>query len=494
MNKFFISTAIYYVNANPHIGHALEIVQTDVLARYHRSLGEEVLFLTGTDENSLKNVQAAEKADVPIQEFVDKNAQIFKDLKKTLNLSFDDFIKTTEDRHIKGAEKLWLACKKDIYKKKYKGLYCVGCEEFYVQNELVDGLCPEHKKELELIEEENYFFKLSKYQNQLKELIEKDKIKIIPQTRKNEVLSFINSGLKDICISRSKERAHGWGIPVPGDSNQIIWVWFDALANYITALGYGTDEQKFNDWWQNNNNKLHVIGKGILRFHAVYWPGMLLSAGISLPESIFVHEYINVDGQKMSKSLGNVIDPYQLVKKYSTEAIRYFLLREISPFKDGDFTYKRFEERYDADLAKGLGNLLARVLSLAEKANLKAESVSIDKIKKTDFRSEVNKAQEKYKGALEEYKFNDALASIWELISFCDECIEKEKLWDKSENQKTNILYLLYTIGNIANLLKPFLPETSEKILKQLGLKEKESEWIFNIKKGESLFPKLNSF
>ncbi|MCP6718482.1 MAG: methionine--tRNA ligase [Patescibacteria group bacterium] len=494
MNKFFISTAIYYVNANPHIGHALEIVQTDVLARYYRTLGKEVLFLTGTDENSLKNAQAAEKINVPVQDFVDKNAQIFKELKKILNLSFDDFIRTTEERHIKGAEKLWLACKKDIYKKKYKGLYCVGCEEFYTEKELVNGLCPEHKKKPELIEEENYFFKLSKYQSQLKELIEKDEIKIIPQTRKNEVLSFINSGLKDICISRSKERAHGWGIPVPGDESQIIWVWFDALANYITALGYGTDEQKFNDWWQNNNNKLHVIGKGILRFHAVYWPGMLLSAGISLPERIFVHEYINVDGQKMSKSLGNVIDPYQLVEKYNTEAVRYFLLREISPFKDGDFSQKRFEERYDADLAKGLGNLLARVLSLAEKIGLKNESFIVEKIKESNFQSKIDKTQQNYHRALKEFKFNDALTSIWELISFCDECIEKEKLWNKSENQKTNILYLLYTIGNIANLLKPFLPETSEKILKQIGLKEKEREWIFNIKKGESLFPKLNSF
>ncbi len=490
-NKFFITTAIDYVNAEPHIGHALEKIQADVLARYHRALGEEVLFLTGTDENSLKNAQAAEKANVPVKEFVDKNAETFKGLKKALNLSFDDFIRTIEKRHIKGAEKLWLACKKDIYKKKYKGLYCVGCEEFYTKDELVNGLCPEHKKKPELIEEENYFFKLSRYQNRLRELIEKDKIKIIPETRKNETLSFINSGLKDICISRSKERAHGWGISVPGDSDQIIWVWFDALANYITALGYGTDEKKFNDWWVDNKNKLHVIGKGILRFHTVYWPAMLLSADLPWPDKIFIHEYITIGGEKISKSLGNIIDPYQLVEKYGTEAVRYFLLREISPFKDGDFTYERFEERYNSDLAKGLGNLVSRILSLAEKLEIKTEVLKIEEVKNTDFQKQIDETQEKYRKALKEFKFNDALASIWELISFCDQYIEKNKLWEESENQKRDILYLLYTITNIAQLLDPFLPETSDKILKQLGLEITEQNWIFNIKKGESLFRRL---
>ncbi len=492
-NKFFITTAIDYVNASPHIGHALEKVQADVLARYHRALGEEVLFLTGTDENSLKNAQAAEKVNVPVQEFVDKNVEIFKGLKKVLNLSFDDFIRTTEERHKKGVEKLWLVCKKDIYKKKYKGLYCVGCEEFYTENELVNGLCPEHKKKLELIEEKNYFFNLSKYQKRLKKLIEKDEIKIIPETRKNEVLSFINSGLKDICISRSKERAHGWGIPVPGDPNQIIWVWFDALASYITALGYGTDEKKFNNWWVNHKNKLHVIGKGILRFHTVYWPAMLLSADLPWPDKIFIHEYITIDGEKISKSLGNVINPSQLVEKYGVEAVRYFLLREISPFKDGDFSYQRFEERYDSDLAKGLGNLVARALSLADKSEIKSEVLKIEEVKNTDFQKKINEVQEKYKKALEGFKFNEALASIWELISFCDEYIEKNKLWEKVENQKTDILYLLYTIAKISQLLEPFLPKTSEKILEQLDLKKKETEWVFYIKKAEALFPRFNS-
>ncbi len=491
-NKFFITTAIDYVNASPHIGHALEKIQADVLARYHRALGEEVLFLTGTDENSLKNAQAAEKANVSVKEFVDKNAEIFKDLKKILNLSFNDFIRTTEKRHVKGVEKLWLACKKDIYKKKYKGLYCVGCEEFYTEKELVNGLCPEHKKKPELIEEENYFFKLSKYQNQLKELIEKDKIKIIPETRKNEVISFINSGLKDICISRSKERAHGWGIPVPNDSNQIIWVWFDALANYITALNYAEDDEKFEQWWQENNNKLHVIGKGILRFHAVYWPGILLSAGLSVPDRIFIHEYITVSGEKISKSLGNVINPFELVEKYGTEAVRYFLLREISPFKDGDFTYEKFDERYNSDLAKGLGNLVSRVLSLSEKLGIKTEVLKIEEVRNTDFQKKIDQTQKNYEKALKEFKFNDALACIWELISFCDQYVEKNKVWEENKDQKLSILYLLYTIYDIAKILEPFIPETSEKILFQVGLESDEKKCVFTIKKGKPLFPRLN--
>jgi len=474
-NKFFITTALDFVNASPHIGHALEKIQTDVLARYHRALGEEVLFLTGTDENSLKNVQAAEKAGIPVKEFVDKNAEIFKDLKKVLNLSFDDFIRTTEKRHIKGVEKLWLACKKDIYKKKYKGLYCVGCEEFYTEKELVKGLCPEHKEKPELIEEENYFFKLSKYQNQLKELIEKDKIEIIPETRKNEVISFVNSGLKDICISRSKERAHGWGIPVPGDPSQIIWVWFDALANYITALGYGTDEKKFNDWWVNHKNKLHVIGKGILRFHAVYWPAILLSADLLWPDKIFIHEYITIDGEKISKSLGNVIDPFELVEKYGTDPVRYFLLREISPFKDGDFNYQRLEERYNSDLAKGLGNLVSRIITLAKKLNVNSPEAP----KNSEVVSFVRVNDDKHKRALAAFKFNDALSFIWEIIGSLDKYIEKKKPWEDNEDATEIISDSLFALIEITKLLEPFLPETSKNILAQI--KEKKPKKLFPV-------------
>jgi len=465
--KFYITTAIYYVNANPHLGHALEKVQTDVIARYHRLLGEDVFFLTGTDENSLKNVQAAKKENMPIKKLVDRNTRKFKDLKKALNLSFDDFIHTTEERHKKGVQKLWLACQKDIFKKKYKGLYCVGCEQFYKENELVNGFCPEHKTKPSLIEEENYFFRLSKYQKQLKTIIEKEEVKIIPETRENEVLSFINSGLEDICISRSAKRAQGWGIDVPGDSSQKVWVWFDALSNYLNALGYVKNSQKFKKYWPAN---LHIIGKGILRFHAVYWLAILLSAKLPLPKKIFVHGYLTSDGQKMSKSLGNIIDPFELVKKYGTDAVRYFLLREIPSTEDGDFTYKKFAGRYNADLASGLGNLVARVITLAKKSK---PHLSASKI-----RQEIDKTNKRYQKALAEFKFNEALIAVWELISFCDRYIEKEKPWE-SKDQKI-ISNSLFIVKEIAKLLEPFLPETSEKIFNQI-----------KTKKSKPLFPRI---
>jgi methionyl-tRNA synthetase len=474
--KFYITTAIDYVNALPHIGHALEKVQADVLARYHRIQGEKVFFLTGTDENSLKNVRAAEKEKISIKELVEKYAKKFYELRRALNLSFDDFIRTTEERHIKGAQKLWQVCENDIYKKKYKGLYCIGCEAFYKESELIDGLCPEHRVEPELVEEENYFFRLSKYEDKLKEIIKRDEIKIIPEARKNETLSFIKSGLEDICISRSSERAKGWGIDVPGDPSQKIWVWFEALSNYITAIGYGQDDKKLKEYWPAD---IHLIGKGVSRFHTIYWPAILLSAGISLPKTIFIHGYITSGGQKMSKSLGNVVDPFGLVNRYGTDPVRYFLLREVSPTEDGDFTDEKFRERYNADLAKGLGNLIARVITLLAK-NSKSQILIPKQIQNPELKRIINKTQEKYKEALEEFRFNEALVSIWELISFCDKYIEEKKPWE-NKNQKV-ISDLLFALENIAQLLKPFLPETSEKIIKQL--KSKESK---------PLFPKLNS-
>jgi len=484
MKKVFISTSIPYVNAAPHLGHALEFVQADVFARRHRLMGDSVFFLSGSDENSLKNVQSAEKLGVSVKDLVDKNSQKFFELKDSLNISIDDFIRTTEERHFSGAQKLWKVCEKDIYKKKYSGLYCVGCEEFYKEEELVDGLCPDHKIKPELIEEENYFFKLSKYQNQIEELIKNDVVKIVPETRKNEVLSFVKSGLQDFCISRTSERAKGWGIDVPNDSSQKMWVWFDALSNYINALGYGNDDIKFNEFWQNNENKLHVIGKGIIRFHAVYWLGILISAGLSLPKSLFVHGYITVDGQKMSKSIGNVIDPIELVKKYGAEGVRYFLLREIPATGDGDFTYEKFERRYNSDLASGLGNLFARTIAMVEKAGLnkdfkiKPNNLFIEKT--DEIRAKVD---ERF------FELNDTLFDIWELVSFCDKYIENEKPWEVTEELKKKEIFsnLLYSLKIISQLIEPFLPETSQKMKSQLG----EKDNVFNVKKEESLFPRI---
>jgi len=473
--KFYISSALPYVNSVPHLGFALEIIQADIIARYHRILGEEVFFLTGTDENGLKIARAAEEVGIEVKEFAKQNSEKFRELKQALNLSSDDFIRTTEERHIKAVQKLWKACEKDIYKKKYKGLYCVGCEKFYKKEELVDGLCPEHKTKPEFVEEENYFFKLSKYEKQLRELIESDAIKIIPESRKNEAIGFLNKGLEDVCISRSTERARGWGIDVPGDSAQKIWCWFDAVINYISALGYGSGDERFQQWWQDNDNKLHVIGKGILVFHSLYWPAALLSANLSLPNKLFVHGYLSVDGQKISKSLGNVIDPYELVEKYGTDAVRYFLLREIPSTKDGDFTIEKFEERYNSDLAKGLGNLVARVLKLAQKQGQEL------KIQNQELEIQIDKTESDYEKALDNFQFDTVLKSIWELIGFCDKYIEKEKPWEDTENKSSIINDLLLAIEKIAKFLEPFLPETSEKIFEQL-----------KIKKSKPLFPRLD--
>jgi methionyl-tRNA synthetase len=534
MRKLYLSTAIPYVNSDPHLGFALEIIQADVMTRYHRILREDVFFLTGTDENSLKNVQAAKEEGVSVQKLVDRNAKKFYELKKVLNLSFDDFIRTTEKRHIKGAQKLWQVCQKDIYKKKYRGLYCVGCEEFYKESELIDGLCPEHKTKPDLIEEENYFFRLSKYQDKIKTLIERDELKIIPDTRKNEALSFINSGLEDICISRSSERAQGWGIDVPDDRTQKIWVWFDALSNYINALDFAGNSKKFRGYWQNNENKLHIIGKGVLRFHAIYWLAILLSAKLALPRTIFVHGYVTSGGQKMSKSLGNVIDPLELVKKYGTDAVRYFLLREIPPTEDGDFTYEKFEKRYNSDLANGLGNLVARTLTLAEKywhgkipkidvnktglnpfssAHVIVNGFSLKPIRYSNFRdNSIQKHKFMSHFLSKSFEFNAALVTMDNLIKQCDSYIDIYRLYKPSdilENKKEKTDIVLYDIlenlRHIALMLLPFMPETADKIFEQLGLNpkkekgkkiEKAIEWgglepETKIKKGKPLFPRV---
>ncbi len=474
MKKFYITTSIPYVNANPHIGHALEFVQSDVLARYHRAKKEEVFFLTGADENSLKNVQAAEAQKVSTRELVDANTLKFIELTKALNISNDEFIRTVEERHFLGAQKLWSLCKKeDIYKKKYKGLYCVGCEQFYSEKELVNGKCPEHSKPLEIVEEENYFFKLSNYQKKLEKIISSDEYEIVPETKKNEVLSFIKMGLEDFSISRSKKRAKDWGVPVPGDSAQIMYVWFDALANYLTALDFGGDEKKFKKYWPAD---IHVVGKGIIRFHAVYWVAMLLSAGLKLPKKLFVHGYITIEGQKMSKSLGNVIDPNELAKKYGTDPVRYYLLRYIHPVQDSDFSIKKFEDAYTADLANGLGNLVSRVAGLIEQNNIKLRITNYElRIK------EIGKYVDKF-------SFDQALKFIWEKITELDVFVSHNEPWALAKQGKirelTEVLQTSASgIFEVAQLLEVFLPETSKNIQEIFSQKQ--------IKKGSPLFPRL---
>lgn len=462
MSRFYITTAIDYVNARPHVGHALEKVLTDTVARFHRACGEDVYFLTGSDENSLKNVQGAEKAGKLVDVFVAENAEAFRDLGKLLNLSFDDFIRTTEKRHFDGAQKLWRAFKsEDVYTKKYSGLYCVGCEEFKLPKDLVEGKCPDHQKEPERVEEENYFFRLSAYADILKQKIESNELHIVPEFRKNEVLSFVSMGLEDFSISRSMTRAKGWGVPVPDDPTQIMYVWVDALSNYITALDYANDGERYEKFWASEGERVHVIGKGILRFHAVYWPAMLLSANLPMPTTIYAHEYLTVNGQKMSKSLGNIIDPVDLVKRYGIDGARYLLLSTLPFSNDGDVSWEKFTEKYNADLANGLGNLVSRVLKLVEKLEEGSWGMEDKDMGNQGF-------PEEFGGLLESYRLSEGLEYIWEIVRASNKYIEEEKPWElaKTNPEKFSSVMrkLLGDLAHIAYLLSPFLPETSEKI------------------------------
>ncbi len=470
----FISTAIPYVNAAPHIGHAQEYVLADAIARYHRLVGRDVFFLSGSDDNALKNVQAAEAAGVDVKTFIAHHASTFEDLQKKLKVSTDYFIRTGSDPlHARGAQKLWSACKsEDIEKRNYQGLYCVGCEEFKTEQDLINGECPEHPgKKLELVEEENYFFRLDHYQEILRELIEKDEIKIVPESRKNEMLSFIKGGLEPFSISRSKERARGWGVPVPGDDSQIMYVWFDALANYITALGYAADDEKFHKYWEEGET-LHVIGKGINRFHSIYWPAMLLSAGLRPPKEILVHGYITVDGQKMSKSVGNVIDPFALVEEYGAEATRYFLLR-LSTFEDGDVSAPKLHDVYNADLANGIGNLASRILTLAEK-HLEV----IEPPAPAAFPVE-------YTHAFAGLNVSRAVEFVWGRISALDQRIQETEPYklvsSDPERAKEILRELVNELYLIARYLYPLLPDVNEKL--KAAIKAN--------KKPVALFPRL---
>ncbi|MAG24353.1 methionine--tRNA ligase, partial [Candidatus Pacearchaeota archaeon] len=366
--KFYITTTIPYANAPPHIGFALEIIQADVIARWKNLNGFDTFFLTGTDEHGSKNYKMAKEAGLSPQEFVDKNASSFKELTKALNIKNNNFIRTTDKKnHWPGVLKIWelLDKKGDIYKKKYKGNYCSGCERFITEKELEDGKCPNHPNiNIEIIEEENYFFKLSKYSDKITELIKKDKLKIYPKKWKNDFLSLIEDGLTDVSFSRDKKQLP-WGIPVPNDKDQVMYVWPDALTNYLTGIGF--PDKKYEKYWPAD---IHVVGKDMLRFHTGIWPGMLLSAGLPLPKEVIVHGFLTIDGLKMSKSLGNVTSPLKLREKYESDTIRYFLTRVIPFGDDGDFSEQALIDRHNNELADKLGNLVSRVSALAEKYNL----------------------------------------------------------------------------------------------------------------------------
>ncbi len=474
MSNRYITTTLPYVNADPHIGFAFEVIQADTLARAWRSVGDDVFFSTGTDEHGQKIAQKADGKGESRQVYVDHYANEFLKLKEALGLSFDAFVRTTDEKHMHAAQEIWKRCDAngDIYKKKYSGLYCVGCEAFKTESDLVDGKCPEHQKAPEQIEEENYFFALSKYQSYLEEYLSHEGV-IVPEWRRQEALTFVKGGLVDFSISREKARLD-WGIPVPGDEGQVMYVWFDALTNYISTLGWPEDaEGNFKKFWEEGET-LQLAGKDQVRFQSIMWQAMLKSAGLSATKQVVYHGFINSGGQKMSKSIGNVISPYELVSRYGTDATRYLLLRHVHPFEDTDITWERLDEWYTANLVNGLGNLASRIMKMSE--TYLSTPVVVEETQLPDILAAVDGY----------FAIDVAMNSIWFEISALDEKIAvtepfKMVKTDKGEADKI-IAELVRGLYRIGQLLKPCIPHTSEVII----------EAVKANKKPENLFPRLS--
>jgi len=487
MRNKFITTAIYYPNGKPHLGYTYELILADAISRYHKVwIGQETFFLTGADEHGQKIADKAKSEGKSEQQLVDEFADVYKDFENRLGVNYDRFVRTTDPDHAEVCKNLWLKIldNGDLYEKEYSGLYCVGCESFKTEKDLNEnGECPDHLKKPIELKEKNWFFRLSKYQDFLKEKIESDELKIIPESKKKEILSFINSGLEDISFSRSKGILK-WGITVPNDETQVMYVWCDALTNYITGAKAFSDEKNFQDFWTDGET-LHVVGKDILRFHACFWPAMLHSAGLAIPKEILVHGHILTGGQKMSKSLGNVIDPQDVLNVYSDlgkeksilcadfgrEVLRYFMLKNISPFDDGDFTYERLKDLYNADLANGLGNLVSRVMKLSEKyLDIKDDFSQVD----------LKKQHSDFYEAMSNYDVMTAMNIIWQLVKNADTYMQSNEPFKvikvdevKGKEMLENLRGMVYTI---ALLLNPFMPTSSEvikKIVKENKMPEK---------------------
>jgi methionyl-tRNA synthetase len=452
MSKFYLTTPIYYVNDLPHIGTAYTTIAADVLARYHRQQGEEVLFATGSDENGQKIVQAAEKVQKSPAEYVDWMADSWKQTWEQLGISYDRFIRTTDKDHIAGVEAFIGKVKAadDVYKDTYEGLYCVGCEEFKKEADLVDGRCPEHpNQEIQRLKEDNYFFKLSKYQDRLLQHIEGNPDFVQPESRRNEVVQFIKQGLEDFSVSRPNK---GWGIPWPGDKEQVVYVWFDALVNYLVVAGYPEE----TGWWPAN---LHLVGKNIIKFHCVYWPAMLMSAGLPLPKQVFAHGFFTVDGQKISKSLGNAINPVELAGTYGVDALRFYLLREIRFGGDGEFSHERFKQVYQSELADDLGNAVQRVASMVARY-MGGATGDIPKAS-----HDVGLVHQ----AMAELRLDKALDELWVHVRSINQYIEEEKPWELAKSDPSQLAIVLQQavadLLHVAELLLPFIPATSERIV-----------------------------
>lgn len=468
----YITTTLPYVNDEPHIGHALEFIQADALARYWRLMDDDVFFNTGTDEHGQKILQKATEAGRDVQEYVDHFAARFKKLNQDVfGLSFDAFIRTTDTHHIEAAQHIWKLCaeKGDIYKKKYTGLYCVGCESFKTEKDLIDGMCPDHNKAPIQIEEENYFFKLSNYQEYLEEYLSTPGV-IEPEWRRLEALSFVKGGLEDFSISRERERM-SWGIPVPGDDEQVMYVWFDALTNYISTLGWPEDKEgNFKKFWEKGE-PMQVAGKDQIRFQSIMWQAMLKSAGLPPTKKVFYHGFINSGGQKMSKSIGNVISPFDMVDRYGLDATRYILLRHVHPVDDSDITWEKMDEWYTANLVNGLGNLTARIMKMAETH--------------LDGPIELKTLPPITNRLMDKFYFQLALDAIWKVVQSQDEMITETvpfKLVKEDKEAAVKIIEsLVWELYGIAYGLTPFMPETSQKII----------EAVKANKKPENLFKRL---
>lgn len=456
MSKFYVTTSIPYVNSVPHLGHAMEFLQADVLARYHRQMGDTVFFSTGTDEHGSKIAEKAAELGMTTDAFVEKNVAEFKKLLTLLNVTNDKFIRTTDQDHERRVQIIWNNLQPYIYKNLYVGLYCVGCEEFVTEKiaKANNNICPAHNRAYEQIEEENYFFALSKFSEQIKSAIETEEFLVIPETRKHEILRVIEDGLDDISISRSKEKL-SWGVAVPNDPSQVMYVWFEALLNYITALGY-PDTLQFKEFWPAD---VQIIGKDILRFHAAIWPGILLGLGLSLPKTLYVHGFITSDGQKMSKSLGNVVAPSDIITRFGADAFRYYFLRHIPSYSDGDYSHQRFEAAYNAELANELGNAVQRVAAMIGKYQ-------------DNIIGDIPPAEHdihEYHVAMQACRFDKALDEVWGQVRGLNQYIDAEKPWMiAKENDSQHLQEVLaYSVSNlleIASLLAPFLPSTATAI------------------------------
>ncbi|MFY1671418.1 methionine--tRNA ligase [Plantactinospora sp. WMMB334] len=508
----FISTTIPYVNARPHLGHALEYVQADSYARHMARRGDDVFFMSGSDENSLKNVLAAQRAGLTTRDFVDGNVKHFAGLIEALDLRVDHFVRTSVDSdHIEGATEFWrrMRASGDIYLREYEGLYCVGCEQFYPEGDLLDGRCPEHLTVPETVSETNYFFRLSRYHDRLLAALTSGEISVVPHTRLNEVTSFVRRGLADISVSRSVGRAHGWGIPVPGDPGQVMYVWIDALTNYVNGLGFVRDDDRYRRYWAEAASRVHVMGKGVTRFHAVYWPAMLLAAGLPLPTEIVVHGYVTVDGGKISKSLGNAVDPGELLDTYGLDAVRYLLLADFSPFGDGDFSEERLIGRYNTDLANGLGNLVGRMTSMVirYRDGVVPAGGPIGEADRA-LAEQVRTTESEATAAMDRYDHREALARVVDLVRRSNAYVDERAPWHLARSGRaadahlldTTLHHLAAAVRQLGYAVGPFLPRAGTRILATLGATESDvpgaGDWLDGVAgrtvtKPEALFPRL---